>query len=112
MLYLVNSFSLGMLKNKEGKFSYKQISLQEAQNLVRQEFISAVGHQATAELMSTLLGIPVSYNRVEISLSPGDILLVLQLLVRIEEGKVLSIEDMKELLKEEKIVFYKVEILC
>lgn len=111
MLYITSTFTLGMLQNKEGKIAYKEISLQEARKLVKQEFISAVGHHATAILMSKILGVMVPCNRIQISVSPGDCILVFQLLIRLEEGKVLSVFEMEELWQEGKLSFYKVEVL-
>lgn len=111
MLYLANTFTLGMLKNERGEFSYEKIDLEEAKEIIAREgkFVSAVGHKGTAELMSELLEVEVPFNRVQISVSPGDRILVCQLLVRLPEGAVLSYEEMVKLYEEGKIAFYLVE---
>jgi len=112
MLYLANTFTLGMLKNKEGTFKFRMISLEEARELVNtQDFVSCVGHQATSILMSQLLQKDVPFNRIQISCAPGDNILVCQLLVRLEEGKILTIEELTKLYNDGKIAFYFLEVL-
>ena len=97
MIYLGNAFSLNMLNAPEVQLKVSEISLQEAKNILSGGFISAVGHQATADILSKLLDIPVLFNRVEVKLQKGDVLIVFQLLKRLEEGKVLSEEEIKNL---------------
>jgi len=97
MIYLGNAFSLNMLNAPEVQLKVSEISLQEAKNILSGGFISAVGHQATADILSKLLDIPVLFNRVEVKLQKGDVLIVFQLLKRLEEGKVLTEEEIKNL---------------
>jgi hypothetical protein len=97
MVYLGNAFSLNMLNAPEVQLKVSEISLQEAKNILSGGFISAVGHQATADILSKLLDIPVLFNRVEVKLQKGDVLIVFQLLKRLEEGKVLTEEEIKNL---------------
>lgn len=111
MLYLTNTFTLGMLSNPNGVFKYQRISLEQARQLVQGSFVSAVGHQATAELMSNLLSINVPFNRIQIQVQQGDSILVCQILVRLEEGKILQLNEMMELYNQGKICFYIVEVV-
>ncbi len=97
MVYLGNAFSLNMLNAPEVQLKISEISLQEAKNILSGGFISAVGHQATADVLSKLLDIPVLFNRIEVKLQKGDVLIVFQLLKRLEEGKVLTEEEIKSL---------------
>jgi len=97
MVYLGNAFSLNMLNASEVQLKVSEISLQEAKNILSGGFISAVGHQATADILSKLLDIPVLFNRIEVKLQKGDVLIVFQLLKRLEEGKVLTEEEIKSL---------------
>ncbi|MEM4977095.1 MAG: DUF1874 domain-containing protein, partial [Desulfurococcaceae archaeon] len=60
------------------------------------EFISIVGHESTAKMMTELLGVPIPVNRSMVQLEPGDIVLVFQIMVRLPEGKVLTLEELKE----------------
>lgn len=72
--------------------------MEEAKAIVSQgEFISAIGHEATAKILSFLLGIEVPMNRIAIKMERGDKAIVFRLLTRIEEGKVLSEEEIMKL---------------
>lgn len=55
-----------------------------------QKWTSAIGHSATAELMSRILRNSVPLNRISVQLQPGDSALVLRLLQRQPEGSILS----------------------
>jgi uncharacterized protein YbcI len=73
----------------------------------RGELVSAVGHEATANLLSSILGENVSYNRVPIKLANGDAVIVFQLLTRLEEGKILTEAELWNL----KYKFYLVRVV-
>lgn len=70
------------------------IGVDEAQALVAGGFVSAIGHAATAEFLSGLLGVPVPVNRVRVEMQAGDRALVVRVLARMSEGKVFSADDM------------------
>lgn len=55
---------------------------------------SAIGHTATAELLSVLLQRPVPVNRIAAKLQPGDSALVLRLTQRLPEGRVLDADEL------------------
>jgi hypothetical protein len=75
MRYLTNAFSLGMLPSPvDCMFAAKEVSAAE----VKFE-TSAVGHKATADVLKTLLGREVAFNRTAVTLKPGDIVYVAQL---------------------------------
>ena len=95
--YLTNAFSLGMLTRPKADVLVKEITLERAIELMQEKFISAVGHEATAQFITQLTGIPVSTNRINVALRDGDELLVFQLLGRLPEGKILTIEEMKNI---------------
>jgi len=103
MTYLVNAFSLSMLSahcfNKQGSAGLivTPLTLDEAKRWLGQGFISAVGHQSTAALLTQLLGLPVEANRIQVSLGPGDQAVVFQLLTRLPEGAVLGKEELENL---------------
>ncbi|MFZ8787502.1 STIV orfB116 family protein [Thermocrinis sp.] len=112
-VFLSNSFSLGMLQSPEQPLTLRvrQLSLEEAKSLLREGFVSAVGHQATAEILTTLLGTTVPFNRVAITLRAGDALLVFQLRVRLEEGRILTRDEVLSLYEGGQASFYLVEVL-
>lgn len=80
MIYLSNSFSLQMLNLDElNILETTPLQLEEVKKLLSNDFISAVGHQDTAAVLTTTLGIDIPMNRTSISLSTSDILVVAQL---------------------------------
>jgi hypothetical protein len=100
MIYLSNAFSLSMLPSS---VSYSLIKVEETSKeevkelLSKNQFISAVGHEGTSQFISELLGVQVTVNRSAIKLEKGDVLIVLQLLQRLAEGKVLTREEIEKI---------------
>lgn len=86
-LYLLNSPVLSDF----GLWSYQgPLTQAEARTLAEEGFLSAIGHESTATLLSRILGRNVSVNRIPVALSPGDRALVFQLDRRLPEGRVLN----------------------
>lgn len=82
-----------------GVFEFRRISsIEEAKKFLSDgEFISAVGHQPTAELITALTGIQVPFNRSQIKMENGDAALVVRLTIRLPEGKILEESELREL---------------
>lgn len=57
-------------------------------------FVSAIGHTATASVLSQLLERDITVNRINVNMLPGDAALVFRLLNRVAEGAVLSVEEL------------------
>ncbi len=112
-LFLSNSFSLGMVNpSPEGlTIKVRTLTLEETRDLLKGGYTSAVGHQGTAQVLSLLLGTEVPSNRIAIRLSQEDSLIVFQLGVRLEEGRILSEEEVLSLYREGKASFFLVEVL-
>ena len=73
-----------------GWFHVAPISLQDACDLVAaRDFVSAIGHAATAAVLSELLGIDCPQSRIDFQQAPGQAALVLRLARRLPEGRVL-----------------------
>ena len=88
MLYVMNTT---MMPNPEGTYKSNLISLQKAKELIKSgDFTSAVGHPATAELMSDVLNADIPLNRMTISLESGDKMLCLKLKPRLGEGVIIK----------------------
>lgn len=67
----------------DGQYTLETVSLEEARALVAgAELDSAVGHQSTADLLTSLLGVTVEVNRQEFSQQPGQLALVFKLNAR------------------------------
>jgi hypothetical protein len=79
-----------------GKFAYEEITLEEAREwLTAEGFDSAIGHQSTADIMSTLLGVPVPVNRKTFIQTPGSQAIVFKLKDRAPEGVILTAEQIQ-----------------
>lgn len=77
MIYLGNAFSLQMLQgNTEYSLKIHETDLEEVKKL---SFLSVVGHEDTANVLTGLLGKPVQYNRENIVLHKKDVLYVAQI---------------------------------
>jgi len=96
--YLANAFSLNMvqlpctIKAEEAK----------AEEVAAVDFVSAVGHEATAAVLTKKLGKEVPANRTVVSLASGDTLYVTALFqggkpYRPPEGKVLNEQELNQL---------------
>jgi len=94
-VYLANAFSLSMI-TPPSTLSVIEAGEDEVKRVITSGFVSAIGHEATAKIISVQLGIQVPVNRVAIKLTSSDILAVYQLLTRLPEGKVLTDEEMKQ----------------
>ena len=80
--FLTNAFSIQMLQ-KGGLVRFEEIDATE----VPADVVSAVGHADTANVLSDLLGFPVSMNRINVVLDENAVLYVAQLVGgRLPEG--------------------------
>jgi hypothetical protein len=81
-----------------GKFEFEPISVDEARKVVRQaeRVESAIGHAATAEVISGSLDFSVVVNRIELLQAIEDLALVFRLKKRLSEGKILNAEEIEK----------------
>lgn len=81
----------------DGSFALETISIDEAKELVRGEagFISAVGHESTAEILTTLLELTIPVNRIVFEQQVGQACLVFKLNGRGPEGRILTSEEIE-----------------
>lgn len=86
-----------------GTYTYEPLTLEETRALLREfqqegkTIQSAIGHQSTTELLTTLLEFPVAVNRMEFKQTVDNAALVFKLKVRPPEGKVLSRAELEEI---------------
>jgi hypothetical protein len=100
MLYLFNSLITPIPpSDKEAVVKITRIDINLAKEVIKVAggFISAIGHQATAQLLSILLGVQVPTNRIQVFLSPGDQAIALVLKARLPEGSVITLEQINQI---------------
>ena len=130
-VYVTNAFSLNMLPLEKAQYlgteeileikGYKPLCFKIELSRVGLEFIkskltfakehgrliSVIGHEGTAKLVSELIGVEIPVNRALLKIENiGEYeFIIIQVLERLPEGKVLSKEEIEEMLKKEKIQF-------
>ena len=102
---------LGAIPQQGLTVRVRTVSLEEVREVLKSTpFTSAVGHESTASVLTLLTGVSTPVNRVAIKLAAGDKLIVFQLQVRLQEGQVLSAEEVFALYNEGKASFMLVEV--
>jgi len=99
-IYLLNTLvvPVNFDKHPTAKIKLTKITVDEAREmLINNKFISAVGHEGTAKLLSQLLGIAIQINRITAFFEPGDVGIHFFLKTRLPEGKILSAEELAKL---------------
>lgn len=98
MIILASSFSLKMIDKESPRATLDvfPVSLDDVVSFLGDfPFKSIVGHPATAQVFSELLGVPIETNRVSYTIKNGDTLVVgLPSGERLPEGKILSKDEM------------------
>ena len=81
-----------------GEYSFKKSSLEEVKALLKEnDFVSAIGHKSTAEVLTELIGTDIPMNRIQFKQKLGQTAIVFKLSGRIPEGKILSREEIDEI---------------
>lgn len=82
-----------------GSYNYEPLSLKEAKNIIKNAYSwkSAIGHESTAKIISTLLDIDCPVNRINYKQEVGDAALIFKLKSRAPEGKILSVEEIENI---------------
>lgn len=89
--YLINSPIL----TSYGHWEFSgPLSIQQALEWTSSDFVSAIGHLDSALFLKGILNIDIPVNRIQIDMQPSDEALVLRLLQRIPEGKVLDLQEL------------------
>jgi Domain of unknown function (DUF1874) len=79
------------IATEDGTYTLRTISADEAREIIAgQEILSAVGHDATAQAMTEILGREIPVNRIQFAQQPGQTALVFKLRGRVPEGVILD----------------------
>ena len=99
MLYVLNTAVLPLKEGQEYVIKAKQLGVKEASELLKnQQFTSAVGHEATAQMLSNVLGVEIKFSRIQIQLTSGDKVISMLLKKRLPEGQVLkTVEELEQI---------------
>jgi len=96
MVYLVNAISPSMFPIP-CRLVLNHINTDEAKELLEYMFYNAIGHAGTAAVVSKLLDKEIKANRANIYVNYNDRLIVFALKKRIEEGRVLSEDEINQI---------------
>ena len=108
--YLANGFSPSMLQKLPSDVEFKNVDVKEFCQVIANGVLNAIGHQGTADLINSLCGADLKVNRVSIRVNIGDEIYIITLLQRLEEGKVLSKEEIEKMYEEGKLTFIRAKI--
>ncbi|MDI9459380.1 YddF family protein [Candidatus Darwinibacter acetoxidans] len=88
----------GPICTTTGLYRISELEVEDAKRLVNTYgWVSAVGHEASAQVLSHVLGIDVPMNRIQYEQQVGQKAIALKLNLRPPEGQVLSVEEMLEI---------------
>jgi hypothetical protein len=98
-VYLLNSLitPINFDKFSNAKISFRRVDVETVKRILSDGFISAVGHEATAQLLSKLLGVHVPLNRSQIFMEKGDKAIHFFLKQRLPGGVVLDEAELAKL---------------
>jgi len=109
--YLVNAFSLNMVNTDR---LYMRIDRVDADKFCSElrtridnnELQNAIGHDSTMAIVNSLCSVNMNVNRVSVKANDNDELLIIMIGERLQEGKVLSENEIKEMMNKGKVNFY------
>ena len=82
----------------DGTFKMETISCEGARELLnRDDFISAIGHASTADILTELLEIDIPVNRINFCQEIGQKAIIFKMKSRVPEGVILNKSEIEEL---------------
>jgi hypothetical protein len=110
-IVLLNAISLSMIPEEwtETTLRVRKLSVDEVRTMLStNQFESAIGHEATAAFLTSILGIPVKAERKQVTFQPDTSYVVFQIAGRLPEGRVLTETELRAI----NYRFYTVEVLA
>jgi len=109
--YLVNAFSLNMVNTDRLYMTIDRVNSDKFCSELRErignnELQNAIGHDSTMSIVNSLCGVNMNVNRVSVKANDNDQLLIIMIGERLQEGKVLSESEIKEMMNKGKVNFY------
>ena len=87
----------GTVATTNGLYRVSDLSIRDAKKLLRENgYISAIGHESTAKIISELMGMDIPMNRIDFAQMVGQKAVVFKLNRRPKEGTVLSRAQVEE----------------
>lgn len=110
--YLANSLSINMFDFSKVIVKIEKINANEFCDEIRDSnnLINGIGHESTVNLVNSLCKTNYKVNRIMLKINRGDELYIINILERLQEGKILNIEELENLMKNGKIGFYKITL--
>lgn len=88
----------GTIATTNGVYRISDIGVEAAKELIRRNgFISAIGHEATAEAISETFNMSIPMNRIDFKQEIGQKAIVFKLNKRPPEGSILCREEIEEI---------------
>lgn len=88
----------GTIATTNGVYKVSDIDIDSAKKLIcKNGFISAIGHESTAEIISDLFGMDIPMNRIQFRQKVGQKAVVFKLNQRPPEGSVLSRDEIEKI---------------
>lgn len=88
----------GTVATTNGLYRIEDIDINSAKSYIIQNgFVSAIGHEATAEIISEVLGFDIKMNRIQFHQEIGQLAVVFKLNERPPEGEVLNREEIERI---------------
>jgi hypothetical protein len=98
-VYILNTLAVPLDWDNETIYyvDFYKTNVREVKEIIAKKgFISAVGHEATAKLLTELLGVEIPVNRIQVKMTHGDQGIHFSLKQRLPEGKILTLDELKQ----------------
>lgn len=105
--YLLNGFSPAMLDSGLSVVYFNQIPEVVLCDVLNSDnLVNAIGHKSTVNLINQMCKSDLKENRIQVKLKDRDEAFIIVVTERLDEGKVLSDEEIKQFLDQGKIKIY------